>query len=251
MRKVVFIIIAVVAVGIVAFFGWREFRVPNINFVTDRAISARENSFRVERLYATEIDHDAYEAELEKMLVLTEYDEEMRFQAAIAAGKPAFFPSFELVASTMPSPLEGDDDLEVWLDGHVRINVAEGQTEGRFKLGEASIEAVAQGDLALKRVEVFAPPGAGADPLPLISTDTQAAVNITDQTSFRIVMTGNTGMLTLQFVYNVDVETPLVMTALEECVLQIHVMVTVNEFGGLETTFEAEDYSVLEQLLEG
>jgi hypothetical protein len=249
MRKIVFIVVAVVVLGVIAFFGWREFRVPPITFVTDRSMVITDNHFSVQRLYAIEIDHDAYEAALDEILLLNQeaFSEEERLQAAIAAGQPAFFPSFEFVSTTITNS-EGDD--EIWVDGFVVVRAAPGQTEARFRMGKTSLEAITQGGLAIERVEVFSQPGMGVDPLPLIQTENNATVDVTGQSSFRVAMSGTTGMLTLQLVYNVDVETPLVLTVLEEQLLQVHITLTVNEFGNITAEFDAESFNSLEQLTE-
>jgi hypothetical protein len=246
MRRVIFILLVIAVLGVIAFFGWREFRVPTINFVTDTVLEINENHFAVKRLYSAEIDQEAYDEALGSMLVLTEYEEDERFQAALAAGRPSFIPTFNFVAASTNYLGEG----EVWVDGYITMSVAEGQTERRFRMGTTYLEAVTQGDLTIERFELFALPGSGTDPLPMIHSDTQAAVDITGQARFRVAMTGREGMLTLQFVYNVDVETPLILTVQEERLLQVHLLLSVNDFGILTTTFVAETYDSLEQLLE-
>jgi hypothetical protein len=246
MRRIVFVILGVLVLGTVGFFAWREFRVPAINYVTDGTFLAHENHFVVRRLYAVEIDHEAYEKELERIMFVTDYDEDMRFQAALRAGSPAFLPAFNFVVSS--TIYDGED--EIWIDGYIVVERAENQTERRFRMGSTSVEAVAQGDLVIERLELYGPPGAGADPLPQIYTDTQAAVDITGQTAFRIAMSGSGGMITLQFVYNVDVETPLILTVQEERLLRLNIVVSTNEFGTVSTDFVLDPYDNLEQLLE-
>jgi hypothetical protein len=248
MRKVVFIIIAVAVVAVMVFFGWREFRVPTINYVGDRDVLVTSNHLRVHRMYSAEIDHTAYQESLDAIMYLTQeaFTEEELFQAALEAGRPSFFPWFNFVASNAVH--ENED--EIWVDGYITLGFAEGQTEGRFRMGETSVEAITQGDLTIERFEVFAPPGGGVDPLPKVFTGAQAAVDVTGQSAFRVALTGESGMLTLQLVYSIDVETPLVLTVQEERLMQIHVIISLDDFGALETEFIVEPYSNLEQLLE-
>jgi len=247
MRKVVFIILSVVVIGIIVFFGWREFHVPGINYVADKVGLSVENYLIVQRLYAADVDYEAFEAKLDELLIYAEFDEEERFQAALAAGRPVFFPSFNIHVSTVPNE-DGEDRIRV--NGHVALGIAERQTEGRFRIGEMSVEAIAQSGLAIDDVEVAVRPEHDDEVLTLIFNDTNAAFDMSNATSFSVFMTGDTGMLTLQFKYAVDVQTPLVLTALEEQVLQLHVMITRNDFGVITSEFRVEPYHNLEQLLE-
>ncbi|MCL1880971.1 MAG: hypothetical protein FWF76_02200 [Oscillospiraceae bacterium] len=244
----VLIIIAVVVAAIVGFFGWREFRVPSVNYVTDSIVLDEGGSFRVQRLYAAETNHEAFEEQLETITFITEYEEEERLQAAIASGRPVFFPNFEFRANNFS--FDGED--EIWVDGFIAISVAEGQTENRLRMANASLEAVVQGGVEIDRLELFTT--FETDKPVKIYNENQATVDISGATAFRVALTpSGTGMLTLQIVYDIEAETPVPIVMLEEQLMQVHVMLEINEFGILETTdiFTLEEYFNLEQLLEG
>ncbi|MCL2754087.1 MAG: DUF6273 domain-containing protein [Oscillospiraceae bacterium] len=243
MRKIVFIGLSVAVLAIIGIFGWREFHVPEINYVSDEIVAPTNNYLRVHRLYSAQIDREAYEKSLNDLTYYTRYTEEEKIQAAIEAGRPAFFPSFNISGEIMPS----QNSDEIWINGHIAVGLVEGQTERRFRMGKTSVEAIAQGDLALRRVEIYSRPDKDEHTVVRISNDSQAAFEITDAASFRVAMSGEGGMLSLQFVYNVDVQTPLVLTVKEERTLHVHVLISRNEIGRIVCDFIVEPYCCMEE----
>jgi hypothetical protein len=248
MRRFVFITLALVVLATIAFFGWREFYIPGINFVTDSNIFVNENYLVVRRLYAADVDHVEYERLLDEIIILDPdaFTEEERFQAAIAAGRPVFHPAFNFHVHNDVR----DGQQEILVDVFINIGVAENQIERRFRMGATGIEAIVQGDLEIERIDILPHPESDYRMLTKIYNSTQAAIDVTGAASFRVALTG-AGMMTLNFVYNIDVETPLVLTVLEEQLLQVHMVVEINEAGFLVPTgFITEPYFELEQLLE-
>jgi hypothetical protein len=229
---------------VVAFFCWREFLVPNINFVRDFAQSDSGTHLKVSRLYSKEIDHDAFEAELERILNLTDYTEEEIFYAAIAAGEPAFFPTFNFGVNYING--------QIHIDGFIDIDVAENQTEDRFIIGEIGLEAAVPeaGGFTIDEVEIFPSDANGENPLPKIYNEQQAAVDITNAQAFRIRLDGIAGRVTIQFVYAVNADTFMPRAVSDEQVLLLHADIVRNDNGIIDIDWQIEPFSNLEELEE-
>ncbi|MCL1903558.1 MAG: hypothetical protein FWF94_03990 [Oscillospiraceae bacterium] len=241
MRRIVFIVLAVIAAAIVAFFCWREFLVPEINFVADNTYSLSGNYFKVQRLYAAAVDMDAYNQELEYIMNTTEYTEEEIFAAAIASGKPEFFPVFNFGLHR--------DGNDIVLDGFIDVELAEGQTEQRFEMENVSIEAVVtQGDLIIRDIEVVKLDKNGDESVVKVNSEQQAAADISNAKLFKIIMDGEEGAVTLRIVYSVKANSLLSKTALEEQYLEIHTNITKDVAMNLEAEYISEPYSNLEEL---
>ncbi|MCL1789216.1 MAG: hypothetical protein FWG33_02565 [Oscillospiraceae bacterium] len=244
MRRIVFIILAVVAAAIVGFFCWRAFLIPGINFVTDYTQILSGNHFKVQRLYAAEVDLDAFNQAVEEMMNATEYTEEEILAAAIASGKPEFFPSFNF-------GIYRDGD-EILLDGFVDIGLAEGQTDQRFKMENISLEVlITQGDLTIKDVDVIHLTENSDDSVVKVNSEQQALADISNAKAFRIKFDGENGSVTLRLIYNIEAGTLLPKTALEEQYLEIHAMITTGSAMNIEVEYVVEPYSSLEEINEG
>jgi hypothetical protein len=244
MRRIVFIVLAVVVAALVTLFCWREFMVTGINFVTDYITSMSENHLKVQRLYAAEVDFDAFNQELENIMNTTEYTEEEILAAAIASGKPEFFPSFNLGLYRA----EG----EIRLDGFVDIELAEGQLEQRFRMASISLEVlVTQGDLVIDRVDIVRAAGSPYESIVKVNSEQQAAADISHAEAFRVAMNGETGSLTLRFVYSIADGTFLQRTALTEQLFEVHAVISPGLGTNLEVEFITEPYSSLEEINNG
>jgi hypothetical protein len=248
LRKIIFIVLIVVVMAIVGFLCWREFSVPQINHVADSASSLSANHLKVSRLYAAEIDRDAYEEALASITSLTEYTEEQRLAAAIAAGNPAFIPTFNIGVNKL-----GASEIEI--AGFVDFDVAENQTERRFVMGDIGLEAVIAegGDLVFTNVEIIRATSDDA-PVTKIFLAEQAAFDITGALRFEINMQAQditedvSARVTLQFAYNVKVDALFGGTALEEQILRLHADITLRTSGILDVVFEVEPYFDMEGL---
>jgi len=240
MRRIVFIVLSVVVAALVGFFCWREFLIPEINFVGDFQKSDTGNHLTINRLYAAEVDHAKYDEAIDSILNLTEYTEEERFQAAIASGIPEFYPSFNFIVHGNYS--------EIKLRGYISIEIADNQPENRFKFGEIGLE-VDSPNLEITEVNIVPYEGANEQQqLTKIHTAQQAAADISNASSFEITMEGGSGTVTLQLVYSVQADTFLPKTMLTEQVIQIHAEISTNDDGTLNVEFIKEPYSNLEEL---
>jgi len=250
MRKIIFIVLIVIVAALVGFFCWREFSIPNINYVGDYR-SDSDHRIKIQRLYAAEVDFDAYNEELEAILNITDYTEQDRLAAAIASGQPQFFPSFSLNMQR-----EGD---EIRIKGTIDSELAEKQKEERFKIDQISLEAIiTAGALEFDRVKTTPAIGGDDSSSVKIHADRQMAVDISDSPVFEIILTNESdegafganlsGTVTLQFIYSIRSDTFMPKTVLEEQLLQLHAIIESNEYGVFDVKFEIEPYSNMEEL---
>jgi uncharacterized protein YxeA len=242
MRKIIFIILIVIVAVIVGVLTWREFQIPTINHVADYTTSEAETHIKVSRLYAAQVNIEAYEKALEEIMKMTEYTDEQRLAAAIASGSPAFIPTFNIGVN------QTEDGVQIL--GFVSVEAALNQREHRFDLGKVSLEAeITGGNLEIDDVAVtqFAE---SETPLTKIFSETQAAFDITGASQFDIEMIGDSGTVTLQFVYSISAATPLPKIVMTERAVQIHVTIELVADGVIGVEFDVEPYSTLEEIYE-
>ena len=239
MRKIIFITLIVIVAGVIGFFTWREFQIPGINHVADYTTSDAATHLKVHRLHAAQVDIEAYEAELEKITLMTEYTDEQKVVAAIASGKPSFIPTFSMGVNKIEGGIQ--------IAGFVGIDYAPNQRENRFKIGNISLESIiTDGDLDIDNVSVFK--FTDDSPITKIHSDKQAAFDITDATRFNIDMKGERGNVTLQYVYSVTADTLIPRTVMTEQVLLLHLEIDHVNSVILGVDFTIEPYSNLEEL---
>ena len=245
MRRVVFVAIAVVVVAVMGFFFVRAFAVPKIVYVADYVPINANNQIKIQRLYSAEVDLDAFEARVENLLNMTDYTDEEILAAAIASGTPEFFPAFTLTAYR--DPIKD----EIVLSGYIRYEFADGQREDRFKTSNVSLEAsVSAGELVVVRADVtpYGKNGVEAPPITKVHSERQAALDISGASSFEIAFSGESGGVTMQFVYNVQADGLMPKTVLEQQLLRVECSFVVDQNGVVEAEFELLPYSNLEEL---
>jgi uncharacterized protein YxeA len=245
MRKIVFIVLAVIVVAVVVIFCVREFAIPNINYIADfidddSNAPSVENRVKIRRLYAAEVDVDAFNNALEQITNRTEFTDEEKLAAAMASGAPEFFPSFNF-------SLYRAEDGKIRVSGFIDIDTAEGQKNQRFKMGDVALEAIVEGgDLEIEDVEI-APLYENEEQGEIkIHSPQQAAVDITNARTFGIALNGDNGTLTLRFVYNVRSDTFLPKTVLEEQLMHVDLQISLDNLGRVRAQWDVQPYSNLE-----
>jgi len=251
MRRTVFLILIAVTLLITAFFCWREFILPEIDFVDDNVETDVVNQIIVKRLYASSVDPDAYAEALQSIQNMTEeeFDEDQVLYAAKKSGTPEFYPAFIL------SVIEDGEDII--LQGFTDVKLAEGQKDLKFKLGNVNMEAVVKSVLTINEFNITpfedvktAP--ASKEIIPKINSDAAVAADLSKAAGFEIKMAkigeNETGSITLQYVYAIDTNTFMPRTVLEEQLLQIHIDISRDADGKVKAEFTPEPYSNLEDL---
>lgn len=240
MRKIIYIIVIVLITGLVGIFCWQEFQVPAINFVVDQTRSDTPNHLKIQRLYAAEVDHDAFRDALDAISTTTEYTEEEIIAAAKASGKPEFYPSFNF------GIYRYEDEIRI--KGFADTEFFDGQENNRFTLGNVSLELiVSQGDLILKDIDVSTVNTAKETIVKAVS-EKQAVADVSGSAPFLVTMSGKSGSITIRLVYDVTAETLIPHRALEEQLVELHAIISPGDAINVGVEWILEPFSSLEEV---
>lgn len=242
MRRAIFLILIAITLLITAFFCWREFVIPDINYVDDTVETDAENQLTVKRLYAKGVDEDAYAEALEAIQNMTEgeFEEDDIVVAARKSGVPEFYPGFNFSVYKT-----GD---EIYINGFVSAELAEGQQEMKFMLADVSFEAVAKQGLTIDEFDITPLVGHENDTFIRVNSAAAAAADLSKAAGFDIKLKGTGGSVTLQYVYKIQSDTFMPQTVLEDQLLQIQIDITTDENGNVKATYTAEPYSSLDEM---
>ena len=100
MKRILFVVLILAVIAVVGVFAYLEFTAPEIAFVTDKsAATMRDRGIVIRRLYSSGVDVDTFTELVDsRQKSDIEFTEDDIFQAALAAGKPRFYPAFYLEA---------------------------------------------------------------------------------------------------------------------------------------------------------
>jgi hypothetical protein len=241
MRRIVFVFLIVMVVAVVALYAFLEFRVSEIVFVTDRTETwAFGREMAVRRLYNSNVDIDAFFAEVEQALINAEFTEDEIFAAALASGDPEFYPAFYF------STYNPDSSVAVFdFSAQITQEFAPNQTNFNFAITDLYLEVISNGP-TISGVELRAENPAERIPgTPIISNDgRQLAVSLDNVSGYSFEISG-TGTLVFSYKYNIESSTLFSSKALEEQLLVVNVVIE-PDFGIL---YAPEPFSSLEDLL--
>jgi len=241
MRSVVFLVLIVITLVITAFFCWREFVIPEINYVDD-TIETSPNQLTVKRLYAKNVDEEAYAEALAAIQNMTEdeFDEDVIVVAARRSGMPEYYPGFNF------SVYKSGESI--YINGFVSVEFAERQEEMKFKLGNVNFEAVAKAGLSIKEFDVTPIVGHENEAFIKVNTDSAVAADLTKAADFDIILDGTSGTVTLQYIYSIQSDNFMPQDVLEEQLLQIQIDITTDENENIVAIFTVEPYSSVEDM---
>lgn len=247
MRKIVLVVLIIVVLGIVGFFAYTEFSVPEITYVSDYDDDSTPGYYSVKRLYSTDIDIEALDEKIENLISL-EFTEEEIMKAALEAGRPVFYPCFYVTVSK-PSL----DEDEIIIRAYALQELAEGQKTAEFGMTNLRAEIITNGItiteasaishdyLDMKKEETVLKNESG----------TGMTVSLGDYGETEMYLKGTAGTMTIQFVYDIKNDSLLPKTVTENCFLKINLTVTTDENGRIETAFTADPASTVEEYMEG
>ena len=200
MKRVIIVFLILLVIGIVGFYAYNEFRVREIVYVGDYESDISENTHSVKRLYSSDVDFDAYNEKLEDLISL-EFTEEEVLKAALESGEPEFYPTFH----TKVHKGNTNDDFFT-LSAKAVQQLAEGQTRANFTLANLRLEVItnnvtideitasSQDSMSVVRKEV-----------PLVNEQgTGMTVDLRNYGDTEIVFNGTSGMVVLQYSYDIE-----------------------------------------------
>jgi hypothetical protein len=243
MKKAVIIMLILLVLGIVGYFVYKEINIKEITYVSDLEHNVGDGRYSVKRLYSSDIDIDAFNEKVEK-LILVEFSEEDVLAAALEAGTPEFYPAFR-IHTYRPSLKE---DI-IYMDIFAEQQLAPGQKNTDYSMDNLKLELVTTG-ISIKEAEAV-----GTDSMnrsvneAILKNDdgTGMMVELNDYGNAKLTLSGVTGTVTLQFSYDIKKNTLIPRTAVTDCMVMVKVNIITNDEGNTEITYNLEPISSLDE----
>lgn len=246
MKRVIIVILILLVIGTVGFYTYNEFRVREIVYVGDYESDISGNKHSVKRLYSSDVDFDAYNEKLEDLISL-EFTEEEILKAALESGEPEFYPSFH----TNVRKVNTNDDFFI-LSTKVVQQLAEGQKRANFTLANLRLEVItnnvvidevsasSQDNLSVVRKEV-----------PLMNEEgTGMTVELRNYGDTEIIFNGTSGMVVLQYSFDIESVSLFPTTVIEDCFIRINVSVSEDEEGHIIAEYSIDEASTVDEYIE-
>lgn len=246
MKRVIIVFLILLVIGTVGFYTYNEFRVREIVYVGDYESSSSRNRHAVKRLYSSDVDFDGYNEKLERLISL-EFTEEEVLKAALESGEPEFYPAIHTNVFR-----ETAEDEFFTLRSKVIQELAEGQERTNFRLSNLRLEVITNGvSIDEVRAESLDTMNNTDIETPLINEEgTGMTVDLKNYGDTEIVFNGTTGMIVLQYVFDVESVSVFPKTVLTDCFIRINVTVSVNEEDGrLVAVYSIDEASTVEEYI--
>lgn len=251
MKRVIIVFLILLVIGTVAFYTYNEFRVREIMYVGDyETVSEDSNKFSVKRLYSSDVDFDAYNEKLEKLISL-EFTEEEVLKAALESGEPEFYPAFH---TDVYIEDEEDEEEDIFtLRTKVMQELAEGQERANFRVSNLRLEVITNGvsidEVNAESMDTF---NEIRREVPLINElGTGMTVDLGNYGDTELVFNGTNGMIVLQYVFDVESVSVFPTTVLTDCFIRINVTVSKDEEGYVSAVYSVDNASTVEEYIEG
>lgn len=247
MKRVIIVILILLVIGTVGFYTYNEFRVREIVYVGDYESETDRNRHAVKRLYSSDVDFDAYNEKLERLISL-EFTEEEVLKAALESGEPEFYPAFHTSVYR-----ESNEDEFFTLRSKVIQELAEGQERTNFRISNLRLEVITNGVIIDEiRAESQDIMSNTAIETPLVNeAGTGMTVDLKNYGDTEIEFNGISGMIVLQYVFDVESVSVFPTTVLTDCFIRINVTVGEDENGRLIAEYSIDKASTVEEYIEG
>lgn len=245
MKRLLFIFAILIVLGVVGFYTFMEFSVPEISFVTDtKNVTVRGNEMMLHRLYTSGIDVDEFYNKVESSLISAEFSEDEIYMAALASGTPEFYPAFYFNLY-YPDPKVA----KLNFGGQVCQEFTENQTSANFNISNIHLELLTEG-LTIENVETsITDLDVKSMNAPVISEDKRSmAINLDNVTGYTLDFLGSVGTATFQYTYDITTNSIFPNTVLTGQLLIVHANISVTAEGGLMVEYINEPYSSLDEL---
>lgn len=245
MKRVVIVLLIILVIGTVGFYTYNEFRVREIVYVGDYETNEIRNAHAVKRLYSSDVDFDAYNEKLEKLISL-EFTEEEVLKAALESGEPEFYPAFHTSIYR-----ESTEDEFFTLRSKVIQELAEGQERTNFRVANLRLEVITNG-VSIDKVSAQS-----LDVLnntefetPLINEEgTGMTVDLKNYGDTELVFNGSEGMVVLQYVFDIESVSFFPTTVMSDCFIRINVTVGTGEDGRISAVYSIDEASTVEEYI--
>lgn len=247
MKRVIIVILIILVIGTVGFYTYNEFRVREIVYVGDYESSSDRNRHAVKRLYSSDVDFEAYNAKLERLISL-EFTEEEVLKAALESGEPEFYPAFHTSVFR-----ENSEDEFFILRSKVIQELAFGQERTNFRVTNLRLEVISNGvtidEVIAESQDTF---NNTEIEVPLMNEEgTGMTVDLKNYGDTEIVFNGTEGMVVLQYVFDVESVSVFPTTVLTDCFIRINVNVGNGEDGRIAAVYSIDKASTVEEYING
>lgn len=234
MQKVAIVILIFLVFGIIGYITFRELSIPEITYVSDTAQEyGKGNQFVVNRLYSSDVDPEKLKELLNTSLISTEFTDEEIAAAALAAGDPRLYLSFDFFAARNA---EGDGFI---LTGQVYQQLAEGQKSADFHSGKLWL--IANTDMQINSIEPLKKSDSTEKTIfaPVINeAKSTMSVALEDTTGYELSLAGTSGEITLQYTYDVYSSGVMQQKAIGDQFFEIKLKLGVDEYGAATLGYE-------------
>lgn len=245
MKKAVIVMLILLVLGIVGYFVYNELNVKEITYVSDLEHNIGDGRYSVKRLYSSDIDLEAFNEKVEK-LIMVEFSEEDVLAAALDAGTPEFYPAFRIHTYR---PLKED---KIYMDIFAEQQLAPNQKNTDYSMDNLKLEAVTTG-ISITEAEAI-----GTDSFnrsmneAILKNDdgTGMMVELSDYGNAKLTLDGITGSVVLQFSYDIKKNTLIPRTAVTGCMVMIRINIITNDEGETEITYRLEPISTIDEYFE-
>ena len=246
MKKAVIILLILLVLGIVGYFVYNEITVKEMTYVSDLEHNEGDGKYSIKRLYSSDIDLDAFNEKVDKLLML-EFSEEDILAAALEAGTPQFYPAFHAL-TYRPSVKED----KIYMDLSAVQELAPGQKNADYSMDKLKLEILTTG-ISITEAEAV-----GADSLnrevseTILKNDsgTGMMVELGDYGNVKLTFEGTTGSVILQYTFDIKKNSLIPKTALEGCMVMIQINIITNDEGETEVTYKLESASTIDEYIE-
>ncbi|MBR5090746.1 MAG: hypothetical protein IK093_15045 [Ruminiclostridium sp.] len=246
MKKAVIVMLILLVLGIVGYFIYKDITVKEITYVSDVENNKGDGKYSVKRLYSSDIDIEAFNEKVEKLLML-EFSEEDVLTAALEAGTPQFYPAFHILTYR---PTKKED--KIYMELSAVQEIAPGQKEADYCMDNLKLEVMTTG-ISIEEAEAV-----GTDSLnrtvneAILKNDegTGMMVELNDYGNVKMTFDGLTGSIVLQYTYDIKKNSLIPKKAVEGCMVMIRVNVITNDEGETEVTYQLEPISTTDEYLE-
>lgn len=243
MKKAVIVLLMLLVIAIVGYFVYNELSIKEITYVSDVEHNEGDGRYSIKRLYSSDIDIDAFNEKVDKLLML-EFSEEDILAAALEAGTPQFYPAFHILTYR---PLKDEDTI--YMDLSAVQEIAPNQKDTDYSMDNLKLEIMTTG------VSITEAEAVGTDSLNRTVNETilknengtGMMVELNDYGSVKMTLGGVTGSVVLQYTFDIKKNTLIPRTAVEGCMVMIRVNIITNAENETEITYTLEKISSIDE----
>lgn len=243
MKKAVIVLLILLVLGIVGYFVYNELSIKEITYVSDVEHNEGDGRYSIKRLYSSDIDLDAFNEKVDKLLML-EFSEEDILAAALEAGEPQFYPAFH-VLTYRPAKEEN----VIYMDLSAVQEIAPNQKYTDYSMDNLKLEIMTTG-ISITEAEAV-----GTDSLNRTINEsilknengTGMMVELNDYGSVKMTLDGITGSVVLQYTFDIKKNTLIPRTAVEGCLVMIRVNIITNDDNETEVNYTLEKISTIDE----